>query len=154
MKNANKITCISLLLFTGINALTAGALFIIDPSGSKMGLTINYLKASPFRSFLVPGIILFVVLGILNVLAGLYGIFGSKYFAHWALIQGTFLIGWIIIQMYLVRDMNPLHILMLIIGLIIIYISLLLLRHDKRAFNCNLGITTPLLNKESGYMVI
>jgi hypothetical protein len=59
---------ISLLLFLGISAIGGGGALIISPSGRLLGgLLLSILKNSPFTDFLIPGIILFFVLGIFPI---------------------------------------------------------------------------------------
>jgi len=56
---------VSLLLFLGISASCGGLLLIISPSGKLLGgLPLSILDHSPFTNFLIPGIILFFVLGL------------------------------------------------------------------------------------------
>lgn len=56
---------ISLLLFLGLGATGGGAFLIISPSGKLIGgLPLSILEHSPFSDFLIPGIILFLILGI------------------------------------------------------------------------------------------
>jgi hypothetical protein len=56
---------ICLLLFLGLSALGGGVLLIISPSGKLLGgLPLSILDHSPFNDFLIPGIILFLVLGL------------------------------------------------------------------------------------------
>ncbi len=51
--------------FLGISAIGGGAALIISPSGKLLGgLPLSILQHSPFTNFLIPGIILFVVLGL------------------------------------------------------------------------------------------
>jgi hypothetical protein len=78
------------------------------------------LRHSPFSDFLVPGIILFVVNGLLNILALVVTIKESKDYPVFVLIQGVLLTGWIVIQVFMLRDMNFLHSIMLSIGLIMV----------------------------------
>jgi hypothetical protein len=54
-----------LLGFLGIGAIGGGLVLIIDPSGELLGLPSNAFKNMPFDDFLIPGIILFTVLGII-----------------------------------------------------------------------------------------
>lgn len=57
---------LSLLSFLGLSAIGGGGALIISPSGKLLGgLPLSILERSPFNDFLVPGIILFVVLGII-----------------------------------------------------------------------------------------
>ena len=58
-----------LLAFLGVSAIGGGGALIISPSGKLLGgLPLSILKNSPFADFLIPGIILFVVLGIFPTL--------------------------------------------------------------------------------------
>lgn len=59
---------IFLLGFLGVGALFGGGVLIISPSGELFGMPLSMLAASPFRNFLIPGILLFVVLGICPLL--------------------------------------------------------------------------------------
>ena len=60
---------LSLLAFLGLSAIGGGGALIISPSGKLLGgLPLSILERSPFNDFLFPGIILFVVLGIIPCL--------------------------------------------------------------------------------------
>lgn len=54
-----------LLAFLGVGALFGGGMLILSPSGDLFGMPLSMLDHSPFSNFLLPGIILFVVLGII-----------------------------------------------------------------------------------------
>lgn len=119
---------ISFLLLTGINAIIAGLLFIIDPSGKKMGMSTSYLSHSPFSTFLIPGITLFLVNGLLNIITAITTINKYKHYPVLILLQGLFLAGWIIVQVIWVKDFNALHLTMLSIGIVLIAIGIILKR--------------------------
>ena len=53
-----------LLAFQALSGLFGGAALVLDPSGSSIRLPLSLLEGSPFGNFLIPGIILFLVLGI------------------------------------------------------------------------------------------
>lgn len=58
-----------LLSFLGLGAMGGGGALIISPSGKLLGgLPLSILDNSPFKDFLLPGIILFVVIGLIPVL--------------------------------------------------------------------------------------
>ena len=58
-----------LLGFLGLSAIGGGSALIISPSGKLLGgLPLSILDHSPFANFLIPGIILFLVLGIFPVI--------------------------------------------------------------------------------------
>jgi len=128
VKRYLRFTSISLLLLTAMNATVAGVLFINDPSGHKMGMSVSYLMDSPFNSYLIPGIVLLIVNGLLNFIAA-YFVFKQKPFAFLlVIIQGILLCGWIVIQVIMVRDISLLHIIMFTIGTILTISGLLLLK--------------------------
>src|SRR5690606_30447405 len=105
-----RIVSIILLFLIGINAVIAGVLFIMDPSGSKMGMSVDYLSPSPFQSYLIPGIELLVFNGLLGIVSGVMSIKRVKNYSNLILLQGVILVGWILIQILMVRDINLLHV--------------------------------------------
>ncbi|MCA0364840.1 MAG: hypothetical protein LCH67_12415 [Bacteroidetes bacterium] len=120
MKSITRKITFALLLLTAVNALIAGFLFIIDPSGQKMGMTTDFLKFSPFDSFLIPGIVLFVINGIFNLVAAYFLIKNKSTALAMVIFQGVILCGWIFAQVLMVEEVNPLHIIMFLIGVILV----------------------------------
>ena len=54
-----------LLAFLGLGAIGGGGALIVSPSGKLLGgLPLSILARSPFEDFLIPGIVLFTVLGL------------------------------------------------------------------------------------------
>lgn len=53
-----------LLIVQAIGAIGGGLSLVLSPSGEIMHMSTSMLKGSPFESFLVPGIILLMVLGV------------------------------------------------------------------------------------------
>lgn len=131
MKKILRLTVISLLIITAINAVVAGFLFITDPSGRKLGMSVEYLNFSPFNSYLIPGIVLLVVNGLLNFAAAYAVIKNKAYSSVFVIIQGILLGGWILIQVIMVRDVSILHIIMFSVGLVFTLSGLLLWRMSK-----------------------
>lgn len=107
-----RISSIILLLFTGINALVAGLLFVLEPQGSLIGLTTDYIKHSPFNSYLIPGITLLLVIGIGSIFAAVQVIRKRPAHPLWIIAQAINLSGWIAVQIFMVHDFNLLHAIM------------------------------------------
>ena len=63
MKASRNILLI-LLTMLSISALGGGTYLILSPSGKMIGMSLKMLDNSPFTDFLIPGIILFTILGI------------------------------------------------------------------------------------------
>ncbi|MFY9151858.1 MAG: hypothetical protein WAO52_07590 [Prolixibacteraceae bacterium] len=123
MKFVINILASVLLLFNGIGALLGGWILITHPDGSAMHLSLDLLKFTPFQDFLIPGIILFIVNGIFSMIAFRALIRKYKY-AYWLILaQGVILSGWIVIQILLIRTIHPLHILLIVIGIALIFLG-------------------------------
>jgi hypothetical protein len=125
-----RITATVLLLITGINALIAGCLFIVDPTGTTMGMSTTYLATSPFTNFLIPGLVLLVVNGVFNITAAIFVMRKHKHHPRFIIFQGLLLSGWIVIQIMMVKDFNLLHVSMLTIGVILIIAGIYLNRKN------------------------
>lgn len=130
---------ILLQLLLGIGALFGGGGLILDPSGELIQMPFSILEHTPFDSFLVPGIILFTVLGILPLIIS-FGLITKKEWKaadrlnlfrdrHWSwsfsLYIGFVLIGWITIQMYMINGVALLHVIYIFWGLVIQVVTLL-----------------------------
>ncbi|MHB1128306.1 MAG: hypothetical protein ACYC2T_15440 [Bacillota bacterium] len=123
----------------GIGALFGGLVFVIDPSGELIKMPIALLENSPFNSFLLPGLILFSVLGVLPItishalikkwswnLANRLNIFTDK---HWvwafSLYIGFALIIWITIEVFFIKEIAAVHLVYIFLGLLIQAVTLL-----------------------------
>ena len=58
------VALIVVQLFQAVGALAGGAVLVTSPKGGIIKMPLSSLKGSPFSDFLIPGIILFVVLGV------------------------------------------------------------------------------------------
>lgn len=106
----------TLLLVLGITALIPGFELMLDPSGKSIGFPEGYLAGSPFNTYFIPGLLLTVFIGLLS-LATWYALWkkpNSRFLQrinpftgrHWAwtaaLVSGTGLIVWILVEVALV----------------------------------------------------
>jgi len=128
-----------LLFFLALGAIFGGGMFIISPSGQLMGMPLSMLDNSPFKNFLVPGIILFVVLGIAPVAVAIalikkpankafeaFNFFKDMYWAWTFTIYMAFaLIIWIQVQMMMLRAVHWLHSFYIFFAVVIIFTALL-----------------------------
>jgi len=127
MKNFIKISVILMLLFNGIGALYGGFSLITDPTGDKLQLPLNYLEPTPFRNYLVPGIVLLLVNGIFSFFTLSTIILKNKRASLYIMAQGILLSGWIIVQIILLQMFYaPLHGTLLAIGILLTICGLIL----------------------------
>ena len=119
---------IVLELFTAVAAIPVGWWFITDPSGRAMQLPEGWIEATPFGSYLVPGLYLFTVNGLgMLVLAGLS--IARHSIAPWLTgALGVGLIIWILVQLAVMPETMFLQWVFLGIGLIMGFVALFWLR--------------------------
>lgn len=125
-------------LFVGIGALFGGLAAITQPNG-PMGIPTDTLKNSPFTNFLIPGIILFTVIGLGNIFSAIMFRFRLKYQGYISSVFSWALVIWIVVQCIMLRSVVFLHVLYFFIGITEAAISMLLL-FEKRLFPANIAI--------------
>ncbi len=129
---------IALLVFQGLTALGGGLAFIAEPNGALVGIKRSVLQNTPVGSFLIPGLLLAIPLGLVPLLI-------ARDIAHnwrhpwaarvelligvsvgWAgsLAVGLGLIVWIVVE-YLMIDYHWLQAVMGVVGVAITALTLL-----------------------------
>lgn len=98
-----------LLLLNGIGAVYGGLHLIAHPNGGSLGLSVEWLRYSPFKSYLIPGFILFVANGVFSFLVLALLWLGKSNSYLFVIAQGFILSGWILIQISLLRTVYFLH---------------------------------------------
>ncbi len=136
---ATRNLLIALLAFLGLGAMGGGAVLIVSPSGKLMGMPLSLLDLSPFRNYFVPGVILFLVIGIIPMLlimsllkkpaSNFAEHFNFCSDMHWAWTYTIYiafiLIFWIQIEMVLLNAVNWLHTFYMLLAVVIIFVALL-----------------------------
>lgn len=138
MKKVYRILFI-LHAFVGIGGMAGGLAAILNPQ-SPMGITVDALKYSPFSSFLVPGILLFGVIGLGNVLCAAILLLKSRFKGYTSSVTGWALVIWIIVQCIMLRAVNYLHVIFFVIGLVQAVLSMSILFHE-RLFPANVALS-------------
>ncbi|WP_340198836.1 hypothetical protein [Ascidiimonas sp. W6] len=131
---------LTLLGFLAIGAIAGGVVLIISPTGELIGIPLSEFKNSPFNSYLIPGIILLSVLGLIPLLlilallkkpeskvAEQINVFKDM---HWSWTYSIYiafiLIGWIHIQLiFLQGGVYWLHTFYMFYAILIIIVALL-----------------------------
>jgi hypothetical protein len=129
-----------LLVFLGLSAIGGGGALIISPSGKLLGgLPLSILARSPFNDFLIPGIILFVVLGLFpsvlvyfllnkidSKLAEYFNFFKDMYWAWSFSIYVAFaLIIWIQVETIYIQGVGGLQTFYMLYAIPLIFVALL-----------------------------
>lgn len=127
---------IGLHILVGLGAMSGGLAAITDPL-SPLGMPADTLKYSPFNDFFIPGLILFVVIGLGNLLSGAMFLARTKYQGYISSVFSWALVIWIVVQVIMLRSVVFLHVLFFAIGLAMALLSAALL-FEKRLFPANL----------------
>ncbi|MDP2412310.1 hypothetical protein [Daejeonella sp.] len=139
MKKRALYFLIPLLAFLGLGAIGGGGVLILSPSGQLMGMPLSLLDHLPFTNFLIPGIILFSVLGLAPFLlifalskkpkssfAEMLNCFDDM---HWSwtfsVYMAFILIIWIQVQMVFIQAVSWLHAFYIFLALLILFVCLL-----------------------------
>lgn len=127
-KLKNKIYGMRTILFILISAIAitstiSGVLMIMAPNGGMVGLSTLLLKDTPFRDFLVPGILLTGIVGGMNLIAIYTLISHNNNYCNWAMIAGITTSAWIISQILSIQDLHWLQFVYLAAGILITLIA-------------------------------
>jgi len=99
---------VGLEIFLGIGALFGGGLLILAPDGRLLGMPTTLLSGTPFRSFLVPGLCLFVFVGIAPLVAAAMILRRQAIAPLAAVAVGLTLVGWIAAEMVALAGLGSL----------------------------------------------
>ena len=105
-----------LTLVVGLLAVPCGIVLIIN----GLGMPRSILAATPFDSFLIPGLVLTVVVG--GTLLGAAWLIRVRHPRAWlaSLAAGVILLGWIVIESVMIADGRGLQVFILVTALLII----------------------------------
>ncbi len=93
---------LALLLIQGLGGLAGGLSLALKPDGSIMKMPLSYLDGSPFSDFLIPGLILLLVLGVLPLVAAAGLWLGRRWAWYAAFAVGCALMIWILVEITIV----------------------------------------------------
>lgn len=104
-----------------------GGALVADPSGSLLQMPRSLLEGSPFDDYLIPGLVLFLVLGVFPFIV-LYGLWQRLPWA-WpaALVVGIALVVWIGVEVLMIgyHAEPPLQLVYGLLGVVLLALVLL-----------------------------
>ena len=116
---------IVLLVLLGLGGMGGGVALMSDPSGDLLGMPLVLLKDLTIKTYLLPGLFLFLVMGMLPLVVA-YG-WWRRYPRAWSATIGlsVLLILWICLQIYLWGTPIAIQIIYLVLGIVMLGLSLL-----------------------------
>ena len=126
------------MIFLAISGLYGGVILLVDPSGSKLQLSISLLENTMFTNYFIPGLTLLLLLGLVpsftfygliskrkNRIASKLNLYNKK---HWAwtfsIYSGIILITWIDIQVMLIGGGYTIQTVYALLGVLILILTL------------------------------
>ena len=128
MKRKLQIALGIIQAFVALGAIPAGFSMIIQPNGSGLGMTTKFLHESPFTNFFIPGLFLFTVNGLANLVVSILTFRKHKYSGKLSLMLGLILVGWIVIQVWSTGYISFMQPLFFSIGLVEFVLAYILLK--------------------------
>jgi menaquinone-dependent protoporphyrinogen oxidase len=122
-RNEGRVLLATLCLLAGITAIWGGLELVLSPDGSFMRLPLSLLEHTAFHDFRIPGLILAIVVGGINTLAGVMVLRRHARANAEALVAGAVLTGWIAVEVLLLRQTHWLHIVYVALGLAIMAVA-------------------------------
>ncbi|RPI90911.1 MAG: hypothetical protein EHM40_17195 [Chloroflexi bacterium] len=129
---------IFLQIFLGLNGLLGGGAFLLAPDGHLLQMPFSHLQNTPFPDFLIPGLLLFMFLGLYPI-AVAYSLWKQPAWRwpdtlnpfkqiHWSwagsLAAGVIAMIWIIVQIQWIPA-GFLHIFIVSWGILILLVTLM-----------------------------
>jgi hypothetical protein len=112
-----------LVSFIALTATLSGLIMMSNPDGSILKIPLSLLSETPFKDFLLPGLLLTALVGVINLIAVYYNILRHPLRYNWAMAGGFMISGWITAQMILINAAHWLHFIYLGIGILIILLA-------------------------------
>jgi len=123
----------------GLGAVFGGGGLMLNPSGQLIGMPVSLIQDSVFGNFFIPGLILFLVLGLLPLWVA-WGLATRRSFSvvrfmniypamntawTFSLYVGFAVIIWIMVEMFIIQEVALVHMVYAAVGIAIQVLTLL-----------------------------
>jgi uncharacterized membrane protein len=117
---------------TGLLAIPVGLSFLNDPTGRAIGVPQGWIEATPFGSYVIPGLYLLAVNGVGMLLLAALTV-ARHWLAPWLTgALGVGLIVWILVQIVVLPETMILTWVFLSIGIVLGFVALFWLRRTNQ----------------------
>lgn len=113
-----------LVSFLALSTMLAALLMMSVPDGSLLSLSTDLLKQSVFKNFVLPGMLLLIFVGLINLVALYYNLINHKLKYNLSIAGGVMTLVWIVIQYSIIHQAFWVELLYVVVGLSVILISL------------------------------
>jgi len=114
---------LAIALCLAVGAIPVGIGFVVRPDGSLLGMPKSVLASTPFTDFLVPGLLLAVTVGGSTLAAAVLVASSARRASLVSLAAGIVVVGWIVVQVWLIGFVSALQPLVCGLGLTMIALA-------------------------------
>lgn len=122
--NLLKTILFILISFIAVSTLLTGVLLMSVPDGSLLRLPLSILNDTPFKDFRLPGFLLFILIGGINIIAVYYNMISHSKRYNWAIAGSIIVVLWSLTQYSLLETSFIIDMFYLFLGISIILISM------------------------------
>jgi len=122
--NLLKTILFILISFIAVSTLLIGIILMSVPDGSILQFPMTILKDSPFKDFRLPGFLLFILVGGVNIIAVYYNMISDARRYNWAIAGSVIVILWSLTQYFLLETSFVIDMFYLFLSISIILISM------------------------------
>ena len=119
---------IALEVFTALGAIPVGFMLLTDPTGAGVGFPSGWIEATPFGSYLVPGLYLFAMNGVAMLVLAALSIQRHRWAPGLTVALGAGLVIWIAVQVVVMPETSALQAAYGAIGLTLVVVGVAWLR--------------------------
>jgi hypothetical protein len=91
------------LVFLALSSVVGAVPMLTDPRGQPWQMPQSLLAHSPFHSYLVPGIVLLVMNGLMSMFVCVLVLRRKRGYGLWIAAQGCILFGWLTVECIVLR---------------------------------------------------
>ncbi|HAM2079119.1 TPA: hypothetical protein IAD61_000973 [Listeria monocytogenes] len=129
--NWTRISSIIIVGFTAIGAIYGGLSMVFMPSGGLLSLSTGLLDGSPFVDYLVPGIFLFVFVGLFHLAALIYLLKKLPRTKEVMFAAAAVLAVWMIVQLLIIGYVFILQIIFLVVAAVEMLLAIQLKKQQR-----------------------
>jgi len=137
----------ALQAFIGLTAITGGFRLVSNPNGLP-DFPIGWLSNSPFTNYFIPGLVLLIVIGFCNVLAGRVTFLRKRYSGGIAVVLAAFLILYMTVEVWFVGLRNFLQPLYFMLGAVVLILGFKVFRSAVTAHQIDVESTSYSLSSQ------
>lgn len=104
----------------GLTAVVGGIVFLVAPDGSIYGLSVEMLSGTPFSDYLVPGLLLFLVLGVYPLVVAYLTVVESEWAWPASVSVGVAALAWMGVQIALIGLVAELQTVYVLLGVVLL----------------------------------